>query len=64
MRLLVDLADPDATRIVTTTGNGGVPFSRQHGNLIGAWLAGRTVPLPVTGPAIEASVVAQLRLVP
>ncbi len=64
MRLLVDLADPDATRIVTTTGNGGVPFSRQHGNLIGAWLAGRTVPLTVTGPAIEASVVAQLRLVP
>lgn len=64
MRLLVDLSRPDATRIVTTTGNGGVPFSRQHGNLIGAWLAGRTVPLPITGPAIEASVVAQLRLVP
>ncbi len=64
MRLLVDLSRPDATRIVTTTGNGGVPFSRQHGNLIGAWLAGRTVPLPVTGPAIQASVVAQLRLVP
>lgn len=64
MRLLVDLSRPDATRIVTTTGNGGVPFSRQHGNLIGAWLAGRTVPLPVTGPAIEASAVAHLRLVP
>lgn len=64
MRLLVDLSRPDAARIVTTTGNGGVPFSRQHGNLIGAWLAGRTVPLPVTGPAIEGSVVAQLRLVP
>lgn len=64
MRLLVDLSRPDATRIVTTTGNGGVPFSRQHGNLIGAWLAGRTAPLPGTGPAIEASAVAHLRLIP
>ncbi len=64
LRLLVDLSRPDATRIVTTTGNGGVPFSRQHGNLVDDWLAGRTVPLPLSGPAIEASTVSQLRLVP
>jgi penicillin amidase len=63
-RLAIDMSDLDGARIVTTTGNGGHPFGPHDGDLTDDWVAGRTVPLPFTGGAIQASTVQTLTLEP
>ncbi|HYO44906.1 MAG TPA: penicillin acylase family protein [Candidatus Limnocylindrales bacterium] len=64
MRALYDMRDPDAGRIITTTGQSGQPFSRHTGDWIGYWLENETVPLPFTGEAIDGASVAVLVLTP
>ncbi len=63
-RLVIDMSDLDAARIVTTTGQGGNPFGPHYGDLIEAWRTGAWVPLPFTSAAIDAAAVDALELVP
>ncbi len=64
MRALYDMSDLDAGRIITTTGQSGVPFSRHANDWIPKWLANETVPLPFTDTAIDAEAAATLVLTP
>ena len=64
MRALYDMSDLDAGRIITTTGQSGVPFSRHANDWIPKWLANETVPLPFTNAAIDAEAAATLVLTP
>ncbi|MDQ1324584.1 MAG: penicillin amidase [Chloroflexota bacterium] len=64
MRALYDMSDLDAGRIITTTGQSGVPFSRHANDWIPKWLANQTVPLPFTDAAIEDEAAATLVLTP
>ena len=62
MRALYDMSNPDAGRIITTTGQSGQPFSTHYGDWVGKWLNNQTVPLPFTDPAIEKATAATLVL--
>lgn len=64
MRAIYDMGDPDASRIVTTTGQSGVPFSAHNTDFIPHWLANETVPLPFTPAAVSGSSAALLILRP
>jgi penicillin amidase len=64
MRALYDLGNLDAGRIITTTGQSGVPFSSHASDWVNMWLANETVPLVFTDEAIEASAAATLVLTP
>ena len=63
-RLLVDMAEIDAARIVQTTGQSGNPFDSHYGDLIDEWAEGRTVPLYFTEQAVELTSTKRLTLVP
>jgi len=63
-RLAIDMGRLDRARIVTTTGQAGNPFDRHYGDLVDDWLAGRSVPLPFSGAAVDAATVAELTLTP
>ncbi|MBI3745769.1 MAG: penicillin acylase family protein [Chloroflexi bacterium] len=63
-RLTVDMSNPDAARIVTTTGQSGNPFDRHYGDLIDLWSSGGTVPLPFSVGAIARATVSTLTLAP
>lgn len=64
MRAIYDMADLDASRIVTTTGQSGVAFSTHNTDFIPKWLANQTVPLPFSPDAIERATAATLVLTP
>jgi penicillin amidase len=64
MRALYDLGNLDAGRIITTTGQSGVPFSKHNGDWIPKWLANETVPLPFTDAAIRDAAAATIVLTP
>ena len=63
-RLPIDMADLDGARIIQTTGQSGNPFDRHYGDLINAWLAGDTVPLPFSPTAVHEAMLQTLALVP
>ena len=63
-RLLIDMSDLDAARIVITTGQSGNPFDGHYGDLIDDWLAGDTVALPFSEGAVQAAAVSTLTLRP
>lgn len=63
-RLAVDMGDLDGARIVITTGQSGNPFDPHYGDMIDAWAAGQTVPLPFSPGNIAASAVQTLTLAP
>jgi penicillin amidase len=63
-RLDLDMGDLDGARIVQTTGQSGNPFDRHYGDLIGAWVEGRQVPLPFSADAVGRSAAAVLTLTP
>ncbi len=64
MRAIYDMGDLDASRIITTTGQSGQPFSTHNTDFIAKWVANETVPLPFTDAAIAASDAATLVLTP
>ena len=64
MRALYDLSDLDAGRIVTTTGQSGVPFSTHNADWVTLWLQNKTVPLPFSDAAIAKAAAATLVLTP
>ncbi len=64
MRAIYDMGDLDASRIITTTGQSGLPFSSHASDWVTKWLNNETVPLPWTDTAIARSVAATLILTP
>jgi penicillin G amidase len=64
MRMVVDLADLDASRWVNQTGNSGHPFHAHFSDQTGPWLAGDTFPWSSTEEAVRAASVTELTLRP
>ncbi len=54
MRLIVDLADLDRTRIIHLTGQSGHAWHPNYTNMTPLWASGQTLPLPWTRPQVEA----------
>jgi penicillin amidase len=63
-RLTIDMGNLDGARIIQTTGQSGNPLDRHYGDLIDAWLAGRTLPFPFTPDAVRRAATATLSLTP
>ncbi|MCI0347397.1 MAG: penicillin acylase family protein, partial [Chloroflexi bacterium] len=63
-RLVIDMSDLDAARIVITTGQSGNPFDGHYGDLVDDWLAGETVALPFTEGAVQAAATSTFTLRP
>ena len=63
-RVVVDLADLDASLAVLTTGQSGNPASPHWNDQSDLWAAGKLRPCPFTRPAVEAASAHSLRLVP
>jgi penicillin amidase len=53
MRMVVDLADLDASAWVNFTGNSGHPGSAHYTDQLGPWSRGETFPWPFTRAAVE-----------
>ena len=64
MRAIYDMGDLDGSRIITTTGQSGVPFSQHNTDFVAKWLANETVPLPFSAGAVAKSSAATLILQP
>ncbi len=64
MRAIYDMGNLDASRVITTTGQSGVPFSPHNTDFIARWLANQTVPLPFTAGAVAQASAAALVLHP
>ena len=63
-RLIVDLADPDASRFVQNSGQVGQLFHPHRHDLSETWSTGGYHPLRFTREAVEAAATARLRLEP
>ena len=63
-RLIVDLGNPDASRIVLPLGQSGQLFDRHAHDLLAAWSTGRDVPLPFTSGAVDAAAISEMTFVP
>ena len=63
-RLIVDLGDPDASRLVLPLGQSGQLFDRHAHDELDAWSRGRDFPLPFTAKAVAAATVSSLQFVP
>ncbi len=62
-RLIVDLSDPDATRLVLPLGQSGQLFDRHAKDQLRAWSNGEDFPLPFSAQAVEAATISTLRFV-
>jgi penicillin amidase len=63
-RLIVDLANPDASRLVLPLGQSGQLFDRHAKDQLRAWSTGRDFPLPFTGKAVEKATISTIHFVP
>lgn len=63
-RLIVDLADPDASRFVQNSGQSEHLFHSHRLDLVEPWREGGFLPLRFTRGAVEADTVHTLRLIP
>jgi penicillin amidase len=63
-RLIVDLADLDASRLVLPLGQSGQLFDRHASDQLDAWSRNADFPLPFTRAAVTAATVSILRLIP
>ncbi|GAA1138188.1 penicillin acylase family protein [Ornithinicoccus hortensis] len=64
MRMVVDLADLDASRWVNQTGNSGHPFHRNYNDQTQAWIEGETYPWVHSPEAVEEAGEQTLTLLP
>jgi penicillin amidase len=64
MRMVVDLADLDASTWVVVTGTSGHPASEHYDDQLDAWAAGETFPWPFSAEAVEAAQEDELTLTP
>ncbi|GAA4421331.1 penicillin acylase family protein [Georgenia halophila] len=62
MRMVVDMADLDASTWVTSTGTSGHPGSTHYTDQIDAWATGETFPWPFSREAVEESAAVELTL--
>jgi penicillin amidase len=63
-RFVTDLADPDSSVAVLTTGQSGNPASAHWNDQAALWAAGEVRPAPFTRPEVEAVAARSLRLSP
>jgi penicillin amidase len=63
-RLVVDLGDPDASRLVLPLGQSGQMFDRHARDQLAAWSRVADFPLPFTTEAVAKATVSTLRFVP
>jgi penicillin G amidase len=63
-RLIVDLGDPDASRLVLPLGQSGQLFDRHARDQLSAWSKSADFPLPFTPRAVADATVSTLRFVP
>lgn len=63
-RLVVDLADLDATTTVLTTGQSGLPGSPHYTDMVDPWVRCAYLPLPFSPEAVEAAKTGEARLEP
>jgi penicillin amidase len=63
-RLIVDLSDPDATRLVLPLGQSGQLFDRHAKDQLRAWSKGEDFPLAFTARAVESATISMVRFVP
>ncbi|MFE6971116.1 penicillin acylase family protein [Isoptericola sp. NPDC057653] len=64
MRMVVDMADLDASTWVTVTGTSGHPASSHYDDQLDAWAAGKTFDWPFSREAVEESAKTRATLVP
>ncbi len=64
MRMVVDLADLDASTWVTATGTSGHPASSHYDDQLSAWAAGETFAWPFSREAVEAAAEVRATLTP
>jgi penicillin amidase len=64
MRMVVDLADLDASTWVVATGTSAHPASEHYDDQLDAWAAGETFPWPFSAEAVDAAEVDELTLTP
>jgi len=64
MRMVVDLADLDASTWVTVTGVSGHPASSHYDDQLDDWAAGKTFAWPFTREAVEEAAETRATLVP
>jgi penicillin amidase len=64
MRMVVDLADLDASTWVVVTGTSAHPASEHYQDQLGAWATGETFPWPFSAEAVDAAEVDELTLTP
>ncbi len=64
MRMVVDLADLDASRWVDQTGTSGHPFHPHWKDQTQAWIEGETYPWPFSREAVDAAAEETLTLLP
>jgi len=62
-RLIVDLGDPDLSRLVLPLGQSGQIFDAHAADQMPAWAAGRDLPFPFTPRAVDAAAISRLRFV-
>ena len=53
-RMVVDLANLDASTFIHTTGQSGHAFASNYDSMIEMWTDGVQAPMPFTRPAVEA----------
>ena len=63
-RLVVDLADLDATTTILTTGQSGLPGSPHYQDMVDPWVQCAYLPLPFSAGAVEAAKTGETRLEP
>ncbi|HEX6851149.1 MAG TPA: penicillin acylase family protein [Candidatus Polarisedimenticolaceae bacterium] len=63
-RLIVDLGDPDASRLVLPLGQSGNLFDRHRDDQLEAWAGGRDFPFPFTRAGVDRVAVSRVSLVP
>ena len=53
-RMVVDLADMDASSFIHTTGQSGHAFAANYDSMMEMWTDGEQGPMPFSKPAVEA----------
>ncbi len=64
LRMVVDFADPDSSRVVISTGQSGHPFSRHYDDLNEVWRRGDTIRMSLDFQDAEAGALGLTRLSP
>jgi penicillin amidase len=64
MRLVIDVGNWDATRVVLAGGQSGNPFSPHYDDLFARWRRGETVPFVWSPEAVARAAKTTLTLVP